>query len=141
MLTELSKNDAKEMLRDVGLRATAPRVAVLRLLAQAKRPLSHSEVVSEMGPSDWDQATLYRNLVCLVDYDLATVASNIGGIARYELRSDDKTLHLHPHFSCRTCGSVECLPTAKLEGPVSAEWGMSLASAELQLIGVCPRCT
>jgi Fur family transcriptional regulator, ferric uptake regulator len=140
VVTNLSRDEAKRRVQEAGLRATAPRVAVLRLLAAADKPLSHSEVVEAIGKGDWDQATLYRNLLKLVEADLARVASRVGGVARYEARGDDDSPHLHPHFSCRTCGGVECLPQAKLTGPVDRAWHQSLAEAELQLVGECPAC-
>lgn len=136
----MSRDDAKQRIHGAGLRATAPRVAVLRLLAGAERPLSHGEVVESLGCDDWDQATLYRNLLKLAEVDLARVASQVGGVARYEARGDDDSPHLHPHFSCRSCGSVECLPEAKLTGPVNRRWNRSLETSELQLIGDCPDC-
>ena len=136
----LSSNDAKQRIHEVGPRATAPRVAVLRLLTASDNPLSHSEVVEALGSDAWDQATLYRNLLKLVEVDLARVASKVGGIARYEARGDDDSPHLHPHFSCRTCGSVTCLPEAKLAGSVDRRWNRSLQGSELQLIGDCPDC-
>ena len=137
---DFSRDDAKQRIHDAGLRATAPRVAVLRVLATAHKPLSHTEVVEAIGSDDWDQATLYRNLRRFVEVDLARVASKVGGVARYEARGDDDSPHLHPHFSCRTCGSVECLPEAKLAGPVNRRWNRSLETSELQLIGDCPDC-
>jgi Fur family ferric uptake transcriptional regulator len=136
----ISRDEAKRRVHEAGLRATAPRVAVLRLLAASNKPLSHSEVVAAIGSADCDQATLYRNLVKLVEADLARVANNVGGVARYEARGDDDSPHLHPHFSCRTCSQVECLPHAKLAGPVERRWYQSLAGSELQLIGECPNC-
>jgi Fur family ferric uptake transcriptional regulator len=139
-MVEFSRDEAKQRIHEAGLRATAPRVAVLRLLASAEKPLSHTEVVGAIGSEDWDQATLYRNLLRLVEVDLARVASKVGGVTRYEARGDDDSPHLHPHFSCRTCGSVECLPEAKLTGPVDRRWNRSLETSELQLIGDCPDC-
>jgi Fur family transcriptional regulator, ferric uptake regulator len=139
-MTGLTRDEAKRRVHEAGLRATAPRLAVLRLLATAARPLSHSEVVASIGNDDWDQATLYRNLLKLVEAELARVASHVGGIARYEFRGEDDGPHLHPHFSCRSCGMVECLPEAKLAGPVERSWHPSLAEAELQLVGDCPSC-
>ena len=139
-MNDLTRDEAKGRIHAVGLRATAPRVAVLRLLAGADKPMSHTEVVEAIGSEDWDQATLYRNLLKLVEVDLARVASKVGGVARYEARGDDDSPHLHPHFSCRTCGSVECLPEAKLTGPVERRWNRSLETSELQLIGDCPTC-
>jgi len=136
----MTKEDAKQLVKDAGLRATAPRIAVMQLLARAEKPMSHSEVVEAIGTEDWDQATLYRNLVKLVEADLARVASKVAGVTRYEARGDDDEPHLHPHFSCRTCGEVQCLPEARLEGLVDKRWRKSIANSELEVIGECPDC-
>ena len=136
----LSREDAKKRVHAAGLRATAPRVAVLRLLAGSKKPLSHTEVVDAIGSDDWDQATLYRNRLKLVAAALARIANRVDGIARYEARGEDDSPHLHPHFSCRSCGAVECLPDAKLTGPVDRRWHRSLSTSDLQLTGECPDC-
>ena len=139
-VNHLTREEAKSRIHAGGLRATAPRVAVLRLLAATGRPLSHTEVVETIGSDDWDQATLYRNLQKLVEVDLARVVSKVGGISRYEARGDDDGPHLHPHFACRGCGVVECLSDAKLTGPVSLRWNRSVETSEIQLIGDCPDC-
>lgn len=139
-MIDLSREEAKRRIHEAGLRATAPRVAVLRLLASADRPLSHTGVVKAIGVDGWDQATLYRNLIKLVEADLARVASKVGGIDRYEARRKDDAPHLHPHFSCRVCGSVECLPDARLTGAFGGRWNQSLKTSEVQLIGDCPDC-
>jgi len=135
------RQDARQWIRDAGLRATGPRVAVLHLLAGAKRPLSHSEVVTQLGSDEWDQATLYRNLVKLTEVNLVRVASRVGGIARYEYRSaDDNNDHNHPHFSCSGCGAVNCLPGVQLSESVDPKWRASVREAELQVVGTCPTC-
>ena len=139
-MNRLTRDEAKRRIHEAGLRATAPRVAVLRLLSATDRPLSHSEVVQAIGSDDWDQATVYRNLIKLVDAELARVASKVGGIARYQAREAGDSPHRHPHFSCRTCGAVECLPEAELSGPIDRRWSRSLETSELQLIGECPDC-
>lgn len=136
----LSRDEAKQRVRAAGLRATAPRIAVLRLLAATDRPLAHSDVVEEIGTDDWDQATLYRNLVKLVEAGLARVVSTAGGVTRYGPSAGDHDTHDHPHFACRTCGGVECLPEAELTGAVSRRWRRSVANSELQLVGDCPDC-
>ncbi|MCB0969613.1 MAG: hypothetical protein KDB37_22470, partial [Ilumatobacter sp.] len=58
-------------IRAAGLRATAARVAVLRTLARASGPVSHADVCATIGTSDFDRATLYRNLVDLTRVNLA----------------------------------------------------------------------
>ncbi|MCA9579030.1 MAG: transcriptional repressor [Polyangiales bacterium] len=139
-MQRVSKSEVRSRVQAAGLRATAPRVAVYQLLLESPRPLSHGEVVTQLASPDWDQATIYRNLLKLVEAQLAWVASHVGGVARYAARHGDEEPHYHPHFSCRTCGAVECLPKARLASPVDPRWREALADAELQLVGECPSC-
>lgn len=106
----------------------------------AKRPMSHAEVVDALGDGDWDQATLYRNLQKLAEVSLARVASQIAGVTRYEVVGDDPSDHRHPHFACRACGVVECLVDTTVSVPADPRWRTALAEAELQLVGECPTC-
>src|SRR5688572_26419508 len=71
--------ETKKRIRDLGLRVTAPRLAVLRIIAEAERPLSHSEVVTRLGDDAvWDRATVYRNLIALVGVRLLRISSHAG---------------------------------------------------------------
>lgn len=138
---KLTRQQSKQILHDAGLRATAPRVAVLRLLSATDRPLSHAEVVDELGTEDWDAATLYRNLIKLDEVGLARVASRVGGVTRFAAHEQGTSTHLHPHFACRDCGDVRCLEDAKVSlPPDSARWRDALSEAEVQVVGQCPDC-
>jgi Fur family transcriptional regulator, ferric uptake regulator len=133
--------ETKRLIRELGLRVTAPRIAVLRILADAERPLSHAEVVTRLGDDAlWDRATVYRNLVALVGVELVKVASHAGGICRYEIASRDKDC-THPHFLCDDCGIVSCLPETEVVTPKKTKWSKSLKAAEVQFVGTCPTCT
>jgi Fur family ferric uptake transcriptional regulator len=132
--------EAKKRIRELGLRVTAPRVAVLEAVAGAGRTLSHAEVVERLGPDAlWDRVTVYRNLVALVGVKLLRIASHAGGIARYEVATGDEHL-AHPHFLCDDCGTVSCLPETEVSTPKKAKWSKSLRSAEVQFVGRCPSC-
>jgi Fur family transcriptional regulator, ferric uptake regulator len=132
--------EIKQRLRELGLRVTAPRLAVLRILAEAERPLSHAEVVALLGEDvSWDRATVYRNLVALVEIGLARVASHAAGIVRYELARGEAH-DAHPHFLCDDCGVVSCLPETAVVTPKKAKWSKSLKGAEVQFVGRCPGC-
>jgi len=138
---EMSKDEARALLRDRGLRSTAPRVAVLRLLAEAPHPLSYRDVLERLGDSDWDPTTIYRNLVKLAEVGIAPVVSRVEGQDRYALRRGDGGSHRHPHFVCMDCGKLECLP-AELTATLALEgrWSASIRAAAVQLQGTCPDC-
>ena len=139
--------EAKQRLRSLGLKVTAPRLAVLRALERAERPLSHAEVVARVGErllapdAGWDRATVYRNLVALVGVGLVRISSHAGGICRYEIARETKDCS-HPHFVCDDCGIVSCLPEAEVvTKKKNARWTKSLRSAEVQFVGRCPSCS
>lgn len=136
------KFEIKDELRASGMRATAPRVAVVRALRSSRRPLSHAELVEQLGEDDWDRATIFRNLVKLEQSGWARIASRLGGITRYEATEpgENQSAHVHPHFSCRDCGLVTCLPDATLRLPQDPVWREALQGADLQLMGRCPSC-
>jgi len=138
--------EAKQRLRSLGLKVTAPRLAVLRVLERAERPLSHAEVVALVGErlldpeTGWDRATVYRNLVALVGVGLVRISSHAGGICRYEIAREAKDCS-HPHFVCDDCGIVSCLPEAEVVTKKNTRWSKSLRSAEVQFVGRCPSCS
>jgi Fur family transcriptional regulator, ferric uptake regulator len=137
----LTLEEARHLLKRQGLRATTPRVAVLKILFDAQTPLSYSEMVSHLSESDWDPTTIYRNLVKLSEAGIATIVSRAGGISRYALVRDEGDAHRHPHFVCDDCGKISCLP-AELTATMSidGDWSASIAKAMVQLRGECPKC-
>ena len=138
---QITKEQARALLRSAGLRATVPRVAVLQLLAKTTQPLSHTEVVQQLLDGDWDPATIYRNLVKLREAGIALVVSRVDGVDRYVFSTSDKDAHRHAHFSCEYCGIVECLPDY-ITSAISLEgrWARSIEQAMIQIRGVCPDC-
>ena len=133
--------EARQLLHESGLRVTAPRLSVLLVLSSAQNPLSHTEVLSRLGETDWDPATIYRNLVKLRDAGIAPVVSRAEGIDRYALAGTHDSGHHHPHFVCDDCGQISCLP-AEVALPMSTDerWANSVRQAKIQLRGECPDC-
>lgn len=137
----LERDEIRGLLRENGLRVTAPRVAVVGVLSSADGPLSHTEVVQRLGDTDWDQATIYRNLVKLRDAGIAPIASRVEGIDRYALAGAKGETHQHPHFHCEDCGRVACLPDEVVGSfAVTGPWAESIQRAMVQLRGECPDC-
>ena len=137
----LNKEDARSLLKDFGLRATGPRIAVLKILSTAENALSYSEVLHQLGDTDWDPATIYRNLIKLKDVGIAVIVSRAEGISRYALKKAEEDTHKHPHFVCDDCDKVSCLPSnLTMNVPVDEHWTDSIAQAMVQLRGTCPDC-
>lgn len=116
-------------------------MAVLQVLAEAEGPISHSEVLKRLGETDWDPATIYRNLVKLRDARLALVVSRAEGVDRYALTASQTDGHRHPHFVCDDCGQVACLPPELSSSlAMDGRWAASVRKAVVQLNGECPDC-
>ena len=137
----MNPQEIRSLLKDYQLRATSTRMAVLRVLNHVQRPLSHSEMVQELKEAYGDQATIYRTLVKFVDVGLIRIASNVNGMARYEVAiKENAPQHTHPHFVCKACGIVSCLPKTTVITTVDDQWQEILRTAELQFLGFCPVC-
>ncbi len=101
--------DIEERLRDAGLRVTASRVAVLRVLTESDdhpRVEQMIERVRDHGLSISTQAA-YDVCEVLRERGLARRIAPAGGPAHYEARVGDD----HHHLVCRSCGlaiDVDC---------------------------------
>lgn len=139
-----SDADLRERLRASGLRATAARVAVLRVLHGRASASSHPEITAALAEDGWDRATLYRNLVDLTEVGILRRADLGDHVWRYELASAPVAGHQevdHPHFLCTVCGDVACLPDVVIPvpaGPLPAS--VRLGKVAIQLRGRCDRC-
>jgi Fur family ferric uptake transcriptional regulator len=134
----------QERLRAAGLRSTTPRVAVLRELESAKAPMSHADLVEALGDEGYDRVTLYRNLTDLTEAGLVRRADLGDHVWRFELRREEKSHQgPHPHFTCTDCGTVACLPlkSVRLTPAKGAPRAVVARSVDIQLRGVCDRCT
>ena len=132
----------KQSLRESGLRATAPRLAVLGCLRSAERPLSHAEVMERLGEDTWDRATIYRNLSDLADAGLLRKAYHGDHVWRFEAAGPDDHSHAadHAHFVCVDCGEVQCLPEAAIDLGAAAPRSVAARKVEVQVRGVCDDC-
>jgi len=130
------------MLRGAGLKRTASRVAVARVVVKAGRPMSHPEVVKALAGRGFDRATLYRNLVDLADAGLLRRSDHGDHVWRFEMVSRTKHVGQHPHFVCTDCGRVACLTDVAIE--IIAGGGAPRAvrsrNVAVQLSGRCNAC-
>jgi len=132
----------KKTLRDAGLRATAARVAVLKLLAEEGGPKSHAEVVEALHDFGFDQSTLFRCLNEIADAGLVARLDLGDQTRRFELREPNEVELTHPHFMCVDCGKLKCMNGFSVQisptrGPRRAELG---TITEVLIRGHCGNC-
>ncbi|WP_284439729.1 Fur family transcriptional regulator [Cellulomonas xiejunii] len=129
-----------DLLRQHGLRVTAPRLAVLGAL-EGHAHLDADAVLQRVRaavPTVSVQA-VYDVLHALSDAGLLRRIEPAGHPARYERRTGDN----HHHVVCRGCGAVDDVDCAVGDAPCltpSSTAGFDVETAEVTYWGLCPAC-
>ncbi len=132
--------DLERRLRDVGLRVTRPRLAVLA--AVGEHP--HADTDSIIGATraripDVSHQAVYDVLRALTAAGLVRRIQPSGSVARYEVRVGDN----HHHLVCRDCGTIADVDCAVGFTPcltASDDHGFEIGEAEVTYWGRCPDC-
>ncbi|MGV0743005.1 Fur family transcriptional regulator [Mycolicibacterium sp. XJ870] len=139
-MTTTHDHDPKALLRAVGLRVTAPRAAVLDVLAT--KPHSTADEVAGLVRENLGSVStqaVYDVLRACVTAGLVRRIEPAGSSARYETRTGDN----HHHLVCRVCGQVADVDCAVGEAPClepSDLGGFTVDEAEVVFWGVCAGC-
>ncbi|KZM68619.1 transcriptional repressor [Nocardia terpenica] len=132
--------DPRQRLRAVGLRVTAPRVAVLD--AVAAQPHSDADRVAATVRAQLGSVStqaVYDVLRACVNAGLLRRIEPAGSAALYEARTGDN----HHHLVCRHCGTVVDVDCAVGDAPCldpSDAHGFVVDEAEVVYWGLCPNC-
>ena len=130
----------EEQLREVALRVTAQRVAVLTEVnahPHADVETLAAKVRARLG-SVSTQA-VYDVLRALTDAEIVRRIEPAGSPARFETRVKDN----HHHVVCRTCGEVADVDCATGSAPcleASNTNGFIIDEADVTYWGTCPAC-
>ena len=130
----------------VGQRFTRNRTALVRVLADAERPLTIPEIAA--ADPGLAMSSIYRNLTTLDQVGVVHRVITAGDHAHYEL-AEDLTEHHHHHLICSSCGGVE-----DFEAPAMLEKSLQDATRRIgrrtgfrterhlvDLIGLCADCS
>lgn len=141
--SEVSVEQARTMLKEVKLRCTTCRIALLQRLATMEQPASHAELADLLTPEGFDKSTIYRCLIELSDAGLLNRLELGDHVWRFELKRDHDFTD-HPHFMCVDCGKVACLTdvTVRVSGKrgKSAKVPDMAQVTEIMLKGHCAEC-
>jgi Fe2+ or Zn2+ uptake regulation protein len=128
-----------DRLRQAGLRATQPRLAVYRALDSLGGPRSADEIYERVlaNGDTLSRASVYNSLAALADAGLVLHADAGPGRALYET-----TTVWHHHAVCRICGQVSdvaCVTGSKPCLATGDDWGQ-IDEAQIIFRGVCSAC-
>lgn len=136
-------NVAEASLREHGLKASAPRAAVLESIGRQKCVVSAQEIADDLKRRKRRVgiATVYRTLEVLEELRLVQRLDVGGESARFEPSLPDG--HHHHHFVCRGCGDAIPFEDPDLERAIEALGRRLKASVDehdVILKGRCPDC-
>lgn len=132
--------DPGALLRTAGLRVTAPRLAVLAVVAGAPHIAAEDvarHVRERLGAVSTQ--TVYDALRVCTTSGLMRRIEPAGSPARYERRTGDN----HHHLVCRHCGRIEDVDCAVGSAPCLTardDHGFVVDEAEVVYWGSCPEC-
>ena len=135
-------NDQNE-LKNMGLKATFPRLKILDIFRKAEeRHLSAEDVYRALINEDVDigLATVYRVLTQFEQAGILVRSQFDGGKAVFELNDGDH----HDHLICTNCGKVVEFSDTDIEKrqhKIAKDHGFALESHTMLLYGICPDCT
>ena len=131
--------DLADVIRRAGLRATPTRLAVLDLLDNAIRPVSHGEAAQQLRNKVGDHATVFRALTDLTRVGLLRRIDVGDRMWRFE--ADRHDMVSHPHFVCVKCGTISCLFDVDVTLP-SRDVPRAIKNQDVQVLlrGRCDDC-
>jgi Fur family transcriptional regulator, ferric uptake regulator len=131
----------KRIIRDLNLKVTGQRLAILEALSRGRAHVTAQEVFEKVKRKHDDMgfATVYRLLRNLSEKGFVTEVRMGGLPARYELTPRSH----HDHLTCSECGKIvefENHDIEQLQKMVASNHGFQLTGHVLELYGVCPDC-
>lgn len=136
---DLEREEFKVILLSHNQRVTAPRLEILSILKSNKKPMTISQIHSEMKDKKTDLATVYRTLNLFAELRIVSEIDFKDDFKRYELIFDR---HHHHHIVCRSCGrvdNVEACVLGELEKMLQRK-GYTEVTHSLEFFGICEEC-
>jgi len=131
---------ACKMLKAAELYRTQGRVAILKVLMRAGKPLSQEQIAKRSEKKQLDKVTIYRTLESLLKVGLVHKAFTAKRTWHFELAHNCTERQCHPHFTCTCCGSTHCLTGVSLPMAKSPHKGFIIHRQQVRLEGLCPAC-
>ncbi len=132
--------NAAAILREYGLKQTAGREALLEVLLNAGKPLSHKEICAELIFLRYDPVSVYRSLETFIASGIVHRVEDENRTWLFALCTCDAGSHCHPHFFCRSCGKCECLKEYQMPEIPGLQDHYIIEEKRFYVKGICGCC-
>ena len=134
--------EAAVTLRKSGLSQTSHRKSVLQMLIEAGGPLSAVDILGRMPREKrMNRVTVYRILASFKKEGIVREIPCDRGINYYEMACRHNPVH--PHYYCRRCRTLSCLPPMTLSQVwelFSAPSDFRIDNITVNITGLCKSC-
>jgi Fe2+ or Zn2+ uptake regulation protein len=134
------KINYKDILKNIGLKCTPPRMMILEVFYKIEKPMKAENIYQKLK-NKIDEATVYRTLSSF---------EKVGLIRQVNLRKESSYFELnndhHHHIVCEKCGEIEDFKESKeiekiLGRIVEKSSRFKIINEHsLELFGVCSKC-
>ena len=131
---------ASQMLKVAKLYCTKCRVAILKVLAKADKPLNQDQIARKLGKNRLNKVTIYRTLESFCQAGLVHKAFIDKRAEYFELSDRCGEIQCHPHFTCKSCGVTNCLVGLSVPVVKGLKKGFVIHRQQIRLEGLCPAC-
>ena len=135
-------NTYEHLLSEVGIRITAVRLLVLRVIREKMHggAFSLQDVLHEIPTAD--NSSVFRSLTLFAEKGLLHTIDDGTGMQKYCLCTctDSGHHHRHVHFTCIRCQRTLCLEEVPIPHITLPE-GFVAEDTELVVKGICPKCS
>ena len=131
--------ELEELFARHGVKPTPNRLLIARALQEAGRPLSMTELETQLETID--KSNVFRALTAFREAHLVHALEDSGDGVRYELchSHNDEDDDVHVHFYCTRCRRTYCLEDTPVP-PVKVPEGYETEGVSYLIKGICPKC-
>ncbi len=104
----------------------------------AGRPMNGGELLAALGRDAMDPASIYRALRIFCERGIVHRIEGADKVSRFALNTRRPR---HPHFSCRSCGRMDCLDDVAVAHLDIRAKGYIVEEESVLLSGLCARCS
>lgn len=136
----MNSDETVSRLEEKGVKPTANRIVVYKLLAAAERPLTLNDM--ERMNLSLDKSSIFRVLTLFLEHDVVHSFEDGRGVLNYELCLSRGACNMkdnHVHFYCESCRQSFCLEDIHIHD-VHLPEGFSAHSFSFVVKGECPEC-